>query len=143
VVLSQYVEPQWALDLLERGSDGRGYLLKERVGDPGHLVDALQTVADGGSVVDPKVVESLIAARTAQRDSPLRFLSPRERDVLAQIAQGKNNAGVADALVLSQRAVEKHINALFAKLGLSDEPEIHRRVMAVLLYLAEQRDRSG
>jgi DNA-binding NarL/FixJ family response regulator len=143
VVLSQYVESQWALDLLGDGSDGRAYLLKERVAEPDQLVAAIREVARGGSVVDPKVVDALIAARDARRDSPLRFLSPRERQVLAEIAQGKNNAAVADALVLSQRAVEKHINSLFAKLGLGDERDVHRRVMAVLLYLADERRRGS
>lgn len=143
VALSQYIESQWALDLFGEGSDGRAYLLKERVGEPEQLVGALREVARGGSVVDPKVVDALIGASDRRRDSPLRFLSPREREVLAEIAQGKNNASVAQALVLSQRAVEKHINSVFAKLGLGEEPDVHRRVMAVLLYLADERDGGG
>jgi DNA-binding NarL/FixJ family response regulator len=138
LVLSQFSDPAYALALFEAGSQGRGYLLKERVAEGDQLADAIRTVADGGSVVDPKVVEALVAARSARRESPLDRLTPREREVLAEIAQGKNNAGIADALVLSERAVEKHINSLFSKLGLSEEPNVHRRVKAVLLYLGEQ-----
>ncbi|HET6664328.1 MAG TPA: response regulator transcription factor [Acidimicrobiales bacterium] len=137
VVLSQFAEPAYALELFEGGSEGRAYLLKERVSDPAQLVAAIREVAGGGSVVDPKVVEVLVAARTRAPASPLERLTPRETEVLAEIAQGKNNAAVAASLVLSERAVEKHINSLFSKLGLSEEPEVHRRVKAVLLYLAE------
>jgi DNA-binding NarL/FixJ family response regulator len=142
VVLSQYADPVYALALLESGTEGRAYLLKERVSEPDQLLGAVRDVARGGSVVDPKVVESLVAARARSRTSPLEHLTPREGEVLAEIAQGKNNAAVALALGLSDRAVEKHINSLFAKLGLSEEPDIHRRVKAVLLYLAE-RDEGG
>lgn len=142
VVLSQYVEPAYAVDLLEAGSRGRAYLLKERLSDPDHLIGAIRQVAMGGSVVDPLVVDSLVAGRSRAVASPLRDLTPRETEVLAEIAQGKNNAAVAESLVLSERAVEKHINSLFAKLGLSEEPDIHRRVKAVLLYLAE-KDEGG
>jgi DNA-binding NarL/FixJ family response regulator len=137
VVLSQYADPAYALALLESGSEGRAYLLKERVSDPDQLLGAVRDVARGGSLVDPKVVEALVAARSRSRTSPLEHLTPREGEVLAEIAQGRNNAAVALALGLSDRAVEKHINSLFAKLGLSEEPDIHRRVKAVLLYLAE------
>lgn len=137
VVLSQYVEPAYAIDLLEAGSRGRAYLLKERLSNPDHLVAAIRQVADGGSVVDPLVVDSLVAGRSRAAASPLRDLTPRETEVLAEIAQGKNNAAVADSLVLSERAVEKHINSLFSKLGLGAEPDVHRRVKAVLLYLAD------
>jgi DNA-binding NarL/FixJ family response regulator len=137
VVLSQYAEPAYALPLLADGSDGRAYLLKERVSEPSQLADAVRAVANGGSVIDPKVVEVLVTARSSQARSPLEQLTPRELEVLAQIAQGKNNAAVAAALVLTERAVEKHINALFAKLQLTDEPDVNRRVKAVLLYLAE------
>jgi len=140
VVLSQYADPAYALALLESGSEGRAYLLKERVSDPDQLLGAVRDVAAGGSVVDPKVVETLVAARSRSRRSPLEHLTPREGEVLAEIAQGKNNAAVAAALGLSDRAVEKHINSLFAKLGLSEEPDIHRRVKAVLLYLAEHHE---
>ncbi|MBX3285747.1 MAG: response regulator transcription factor [Actinobacteria bacterium] len=140
VVLSQYAEPAYALRLLEDGSGGRAYLLKERVGDPDELVGAIEQVAGGGSMIDPKVVDSLVAARSRRPASPLDRLSPREREVLAEIAQGHNNAAVAAHLVLSPRAVEKHINSLFSKLGLSEEPDVHRRVKAVLLYLADAPD---
>lgn len=136
VVLSQYAEPAYALALLDGGSEGRAYLLKERLADGEQLVEAIHRVAEGGSVVDPKVVETLVSDRKAP--SPLDRLTPREREVLGEIAQGKNNAGVATSLVLSERAVEKHINSLFSKLGLTEEPDVHRRVMAVLLYLSEQ-----
>lgn len=140
VVLSLYSEADYALALLEQGSEGRAYLLKERVSDPDQLLRAVREVARGGSVVDPKVVEGLVAARA--RRSPLDHLTPREHEVLAEIAQGRNNAAVAATLGLSDRAVEKHINSLFSKLGLSEEPDIHRRVKAVLLYLADQ-DQGG
>jgi len=136
VVLSQYSEPAYALPLLADGSDGRAYLLKERVSEPAHLADAVRAVAHGGSVIDPKVVEALVSSRSARSRSPLDDLTPRELEVLAQIAQGKNNAAVAAALVLSERAVEKHINVLFSKLQLTDEPDVNRRVKAVLLYLS-------
>ena len=138
VVLSQYAEPGYALALLEGGSEGRAYLLKERVSDVTQLLGAVQEVARGGSVVDPKVVEVLVTARSRTPRSPLEHLTPRESEVLAEIAQGKNNAAVAASLALSERAVEKHINSMFSKLGLSEEPAVHRRVTAVLLYLADQ-----
>jgi DNA-binding NarL/FixJ family response regulator len=137
VVLSQYVEPGYALALLEDGSEGRAYLLKERVSDVDQLLHAIREVAGGGSVIDPKVVEALVAARSRRRDSPLEHLTPREREVLGEMAQGRNNAAVAAALGLSERAVEKHINSVFAKLALSEEPDAHRRVKAVLVYLAD------
>ena len=143
VVLSQYVEPGYALALLEHGSEGRAYLLKERVSDIGQLRHAIDEVARGGSVIDPKVVEVLVEARTRGHESPLRFLTPREHEVLAEMAQGRNNAGIADALGLSERAVEKHINSVFAKLALSEEPDSHRRVKAVLLYLSDQSPHQG
>jgi DNA-binding NarL/FixJ family response regulator len=138
VVLSQFVEPGYALALLEHGSGGRAYLLKERVSDVDQLVQAVQGVASGGSVIDPRVVEVLVEARSRHRDSALMHLTPREREVLGEMAQGRNNVGVAAALGLSERAVEKHINAVFSKLGLSEEPAVHRRVKAVLVYLADQ-----
>jgi DNA-binding NarL/FixJ family response regulator len=138
VVLSQYVEPTYALRLLEGGSSGRAYLLKERLSEGSELIGAIREVAAGGSVIDPKVVESLVTTRARSSSSPLERLTPRELDVLSEIAQGKNNAAVASTLVLSERAVEKHINSLFAKLGLGEEPNVHRRVMAVLLYLADR-----
>jgi DNA-binding NarL/FixJ family response regulator len=138
VVLSQYVEPQWALEFLDGGTERRAYLMKERVGDPGQLVSAIRQIAAGGSVVDPKVVEALIAGRARPGSSPIDRLTPREREVLAVIAQGKNNAAIADELVLSSRAVEKHINSLFAKLGLTGDTDAHRRVAAVLMYLSQE-----
>jgi DNA-binding NarL/FixJ family response regulator len=138
VVLSQYVEPGYALSLFDGGSQGRAYLLKERLSEGSQLIDAIRAVAAGGSVVDPKVVETLVNARARARSSPLEHLTPRELEVLSEIAQGKNNAAVAATLVLSERAVEKHINSLFSKLGLSEEPSVHRRVKAVLLYLADR-----
>jgi DNA-binding NarL/FixJ family response regulator len=137
VVLSQYAEPAYALALLDGGSERRAYLLKERISDPDQLGQAIRDVATGGSVIDPKVVEVLVSARSRARTSPLEHLTPRETEVLAEIAQGKNNAAVGASLGLSERAVEKHISSLFAKLGLSEEPQTHRRVKAVLLYLAE------
>jgi DNA-binding NarL/FixJ family response regulator len=137
VVLSQYADPSYVLALLEAGSERRAYLLKERVSDPDQIVSAIQDVARGGSVIDPKVVEVLVTARSRARTSPLQHLTPREREVLAEIAQGRNNAAVGAALGLSERAVEKHISSVFSKLGLSEEPDTHRRVKAVLLYLAE------
>jgi DNA-binding NarL/FixJ family response regulator len=136
VVLSQYAEPAYVLALLEGGSEGRAYLLKERLSDAAQLIGAVREVARGGSVVDPKVVEVLVAARS-RGPSPLERLTPRESEVLAEIAQGKNNATVARALGLSERAVEKHINSMFWKLGLSEEHDVHRRVKAVLLYLSD------
>ena len=137
VVLSQYVEPAYALALLEAGSDRRAYLLKERVGDIEVLMHAIEAVADGGSVIDPRVVDALVSAR-ARHQSPLDFLTPRESDVLGEMALGRNNSGIAIALGLSERAVEKHINSLFSKLGVSEEPDVHRRVKAVLLHLSER-----
>jgi len=137
VVLSQHIDADWALELFARGSERRAYLLKERVSEPGQLVAAIRDVAAGGSVVDPKVVEALLAVRTRQR-SALDQLTPREREVLAEIAQGKSNAAVAKSLFLSTRAVEKHINSLFSKLGLTEEADVHRRVKAVLLFLSDR-----
>jgi DNA-binding NarL/FixJ family response regulator len=137
VVLSQFVESSYVVTLLEQGSEGRAYLLKERVSDIDDLVDAIRAVATGGSVIDPKVVDELVTARSSTRESPLRHLTPRERDVLAEIATGKNNAGIARSLVLSERAVQKHINSIFSKLGLGEHPEVHRRVKAVLMFLGD------
>jgi DNA-binding NarL/FixJ family response regulator len=138
VVLSQYAEPAYALALLEGGSERRAYLLKERLADAAQLVGAVREVARGGSVIDPKVVDVLVYARSRGSRSPLERLTTRESEVLAEIAQGKNNATVAASLALSERAVEKHINSMFSKLGLSESPDVHRRVKAVLLYLADQ-----
>ena len=137
VVLSQYAEEEYAYELLKDGAEGLGYLLKERVADVEEIVRALRDVAAGGSVLDPKVVEGLVSRRDREAHSPLARLTDREREVLALMAEGKNNAAVAASLILSERAVEKHINSLFHKLGLSEEPNVHRRVMAVLTFLRE------
>jgi DNA-binding NarL/FixJ family response regulator len=137
VVLSQYVEPRYALALLEHGTAGRAYLLKERVADVEQLVEAIRAVADGGSVVDPKVVEALVAENARAEQSPLHDLTPREQDVLREMASGKNNAAIAATLFLTERSVEKVIHSIFLKLGLGWETSIHKRVKAVILYLAE------
>lgn len=137
VVLSQYAEPGYALDLFRAGSEGRAYLLKERLSDPEQLVRAILEVAAGGSVVDPRIVESLVRGPADRDGGVIDRLSPREQEVLGQIAEGKNNAAVAEALVLSERAVEKHISSLFSKLGLAEDDSTHRRVTAVLMYLGE------
>jgi len=137
VVLSQYVIPSYVLALLDGGCEGRAYLLKERVNDLEQLVAAIQAVADGGSVLDPKVVEALVAENARSDDSPLNDLTPRERDVLREMAEGKNNAAIAAALVLTERSVEKVIHSIFLKLGLTWETSVHKRVKAVVLYLAE------
>ena len=136
VVLSQYAEPAYALALLDGGSEGRAYLLKERVSEVDELLAAIREVAAGGSVIDAKVVESLVTAKRPA-SSDLDRLTPREREILSEMAQGKSNAAIAAALVLSTRAVEKHTNSIFSKLGLSEEVDVNRRVKAVLLYLAE------
>jgi DNA-binding NarL/FixJ family response regulator len=138
VLLSQFADPAYALAFLEGGTEGRAYLLKERVSDLDQLLAAIREVAGGGSVIDPKVVEALVAARSRDAQSPLARLTPREREVLALLAEGRSNAAVADGLVLSERAVEKHINSIFAKLGLPEARDAHRRVKAVLLFLADQ-----
>jgi DNA-binding NarL/FixJ family response regulator len=137
VVLSQYSDPTYVLSLLESGSDRRGYLLKERVHDRGQLVSAIDTVARGGSVIDPKIVEVLVAAKGRAERSPLADLTGREREVLAQIAEGKSNSAIAESLVLTKRAVEKHINSIFMKLGLATATDASKRVKATLLFLAE------
>jgi DNA-binding NarL/FixJ family response regulator len=137
VVLSQYATPSYALALLKGGSEGRAYLLKERVSDLEQLVAAIGAVADGGSVLDSKVVEALVAENARDDGSPLNELTPRERDVLHEMAEGKNNAAIGEALFLTERSVEKVIHSIFLKLGLTWEPAVHKRVKAVVLYLAE------
>jgi len=137
VVLSQYAEEEYAYDLLKDGAAGLGYLLKERVSDLEEVVRALNEVSKGGSVLDPKVVETLVAAKERMSHSPLAKVTEREREVLEHMAQGKNNASIAKSLFLTERAVEKHINSLFHKLGLSEETDVHRRVMAVLAFLRD------
>jgi DNA-binding NarL/FixJ family response regulator len=139
VVLSQYAEAAYALALFEKGSAGRAYLLKERVFDLAQLLHAVQEVARGGSVIDPKVVEQLVAARSHPAEPLIESLTPRERQVLSEVAEGHNNAAIAAELFLTERAVEKHINSIFSKLGLSEAQDVHRRVKAVLLFLAEDR----
>lgn len=139
VLLSQYATPAYVLALLEGGSEGRAYLLKERVKDLDQLVAAVQAVADGGSVIDPKVVDALVAQNTRSESSPLNDLTPRERDVLREMAEGRNNAAIAEVLFLTERSVEKVIHSIFLKLGLSWETAVHKRVKAVILYLAESR----
>jgi DNA-binding NarL/FixJ family response regulator len=136
VVLSQFADPEYVLGLLESGSEGRAYLLKERVHDADQLIAAVDAVVAGESVVDPKVVELLAKARSLKRDSPLSDLTPREREVLAQIAEGKSNAAIAQSLVLTKHAVERHINSIFTKLQLGTPAEVSLRVKAVLLFLA-------
>jgi DNA-binding NarL/FixJ family response regulator len=143
VVLSQYAEPEYANALLDGGSAGRGYLLKERVSQPGQLTQAVRAVAAGGSVIDPAVVDVLVSASVRARPSPLAALSAREREVLSHIAQGMSNGAIAGALFLTERAIEKHINALFAKLGLAAVPDVNRRVKAVLMHLSDQQSTSG
>jgi len=137
VVLSQYANPAYALALLEDGSEGRSYLLKERIQDVEQLASAIRAVADGGSVIDPKVVEALVGENTRTEGSPLSQLTPREREVLREMASGKSNASIADALYLTESSVEKVIHSMFQKLELTWEPSIHKRVKAVVLYLAE------
>ena len=137
IVLSQFDEPMFALSLLESGSDRRGYLLKERVHDPAELRDAVQAVVRGGAVIDPTLVDALVKGKAAIERSALAELSPRERQVLAEIAQGKSNTAIAESLVLSKRAVEKHINSIFLKLGLGFADDVSKRVKATLMFLAE------
>ena len=137
IVLSQYANPSYVLALLEGGSTGRGYLLKERVKDLDQLAAAIRLVAEGGSVIDPKVIDALVAENARGEASPLNQLTPRERDVLREMAEGKNNAAIAEALFLTERSVEKVIHAIFLKLGLTWETAVHKRVKAVILYLAE------
>jgi DNA-binding NarL/FixJ family response regulator len=138
VVLTQYAEPRYGLELLQAGSEGRGYLLKERVNDPRELHAAIEAVAHGGSVFDPAMVR-LLVARGPVGDSALDELTPRERQVLAGMAQGKSNAAIAEDLVLTKKAIEKHVGSIFLKLGLPEEHVVSRRVAAVLLYLAAER----
>jgi DNA-binding NarL/FixJ family response regulator len=145
VVLSQYAEPGFVLRLLDSGSEGRAYLLKERIADRSELTRAIVAVAGGGSVIDPKIVEVLVQARARAESSPLAEMTPRELDVLAAVAEGKSNAAIAAELVLSKRAIEKHINAIFLKLGLTYSPDaeqISKRVKAALIFLGDSELRS-
>jgi len=136
VVLSQYVAPKYAVALLEHGSAGRAYLLKERVGSVDELARAIRAVAGGGSVIDHMVVDELVKARSQEHSSGMSLLTARESQILAEMAQGKSNSAIAGALYVTERAVEKHTNSIFAKLGLSEEKDVNRRVKAVLVYLS-------
>jgi DNA-binding NarL/FixJ family response regulator len=137
VVISHYVSPQYVLRLFEHGSAGTAYLLKEHIAHRGRLLEAIREVASGGSVVDPAVVDVLVEARVRARNSPLSNLTPREREVLARVAQGKSNAAIATELFLTKRAIEKNINSIFSKLNLDNDTDVSRRVAATLLYLTE------
>jgi DNA-binding NarL/FixJ family response regulator len=137
VVLSQYSDPIYAMALLDGGSARRAYLLKERVHNRAELTAAIHAVAEGGSMVDPKIVDGLVLARSQADRSPLNELTAREREVLAEIAQGKSNTAIAESLFLTKRAVEKHINAIFLKLGLAHAEDVSKRVKAALMLLAE------
>lgn len=139
LVLTQYAEPRYGLELLEAGPEGRGYLLKERIHDPEELGAAIETIAHGGSVIDPAIVRLLLSVEPL-RDSALADLTARERQVLDEMAHGKSNAAIADTLVLTKKAVEKHIGSIFLKLGLADEDIVSRRVAAVLVYLAAAQE---
>jgi DNA-binding NarL/FixJ family response regulator len=143
VILSQYADPALAVELFESGSEGRAYLLKERVADRRELVEAIRAVADHRSVVDPKLIDGLIAERARSPASPLDELTAREREVLAEVATGKSNAAVASVLFLTKRAVEKHINAIFMKLNLRDTEDTSRRVKATLINLASGESSPG
>ena len=133
LVLSQYVEHGYALDLLADNAAGVGYLLKDRVGDVDAFIDAVHRVADGGSALDPEVVSQLLGRK--RRDDPLEELTPREREVLGLMAEGRSNHAIAEELVVTERAVEKHVTSIFSKLDLVNTPQDHRRVLAVLAYL--------
>jgi DNA-binding NarL/FixJ family response regulator len=135
LLLSQYVDARYVRTLVNQGAEGRGYLLKERVAAIDDLVAAIRAVAGGGSAFDPKVIETLVQVGSRRGELDLAALSAREREVLAEMAQGRNNAAIAQSLVISQRAVEKHINSIFAKLGVGQDDESHPRVRAVLTYL--------
>jgi DNA-binding NarL/FixJ family response regulator len=138
VVLSQYAEPAYALSLLEQGTGGRAYLLKERIRNKEQLLEAIQAVARGGSVIDPIIVDVLIEARSRAAKSQLSQLTSRERELLAEIAAGKSNSAIAESLVLTKRAVEKHVNSIFSKLNLPETQDVSRRVKATLIFLSEE-----
>jgi DNA-binding NarL/FixJ family response regulator len=137
IVLSTYGEVAYALKLFEGGGDGRGYLLKDRIRDRRQVLDAIHSVAESGSVIDPKIIEDLVSARARRRRSSIEDLTPRELETLALIAEGRSNAAIAKVVTLSKRGVEKHVNAIFAKLELGDPDEVSRRVKAALVYLAD------
>jgi DNA-binding NarL/FixJ family response regulator len=135
LVLSQYVEPTYAMELLAESAEGVGYLLKDRVSDVGEFAAAVRRVGEGGSALDPAIVSQLVGRR--RREDPLDQLTPREREVLEHMAQGRSNQGIAEQLVVTERAVEKHVTSIFGKLRLPHAPEDHRRVLAVLTYLRQ------
>ncbi len=137
IAFSQHLEPSYAMALLDGGSARRGYLLKDRVDDVGILGRAISAVASGGSFIDDEVVAALMRRRTRAIDQPITLLSPRERDIIAAIATGKSNAAVAEHLGITGHAVEKHVGSIFVKLGIANDGDTHRRVTAVLMYLAE------
>lgn len=137
IALSQYVDGGYALELFKDGTASLGYLLKERIGDLDQLLAAIESVANGGSTIDPLVVEALIGSRRQASESPLRHLTPRELDVLSEMAQGKNNAGVSEALFLSESAIEKYVSSIFMKLGVTEQEKASRRVAAVLAFLED------
>jgi DNA-binding NarL/FixJ family response regulator len=143
IVLSQYAEPAYALSLLEHGTGRRAYLLKERIRDRAELIAAIETVARGGAVIDPLIVDVLIEARSRIAHSRLSQLTPRELELLAEIAAGKSNGAIAGSLFLTKRAVEKHVNSIFSKLGLRESEDVSRRVMATLIYLSEEEGEPG
>ena len=143
LVLSQYSDSRYAIELLERGSERRGYLLKERINDRAQLRTAILTIAGGGSMMDPRMVDALVSARLRREASPLAALTPRERDVLAELAQGKSNAAIAESLVVTRRAVEKHLNSIFLKLDLAFTENVSKRVKAALLFLSDREMSRG
>jgi DNA-binding NarL/FixJ family response regulator len=140
LVISQYVDPGYALALFRHGSAGRGYLLKDRICESDDLVAAVRDIAAGGSVIDPMVIEVLVSTRARTEQSPLRLLTPREQEILAELASGRSNAAIARELVITRRSVEHHISSIFAKLRLSEEADISRRVQATLLFLDDQSE---
>jgi DNA-binding NarL/FixJ family response regulator len=137
VILSQYADEAYAFELFRNGTAGLAYLLKDRVGDLVQLLAALREVAAGGSVIDPQVVDALVARRARLRESPLARMTPRELEVLREMAQGHGNAGIATRLSLAESSVEKYVNSIFTKLGLTAETQVHRRVAAVLTFLRD------
>ena len=143
IVISQYADADYALSLFDDGHAARGYLLKERLSDGKQLIDAVRTVAAGGAVVDPQVVDTRLRAQVARSESPFATLTPREREVLGLVASGLSNAAIAKRLWITQRAVERHIGSIFSKLGLSNEGRLNRRVAATLAFLAETPREAG
>jgi DNA-binding NarL/FixJ family response regulator len=139
-VLSQHADAAYALELLKDGSAGYAYLLKDRLGEIGELLRALREVVEGGSLIDPRVVESLVAQRRRAEQSPLAELTPRELEVMQAMAEGRTNKGIGETLFLSESSVEKHVAQIFGKLGLAQEAQVHRRVSAVLTFLRERTD---